>query len=119
MVVWPTGCSEDAAVVVDTEAPAVANCFGLSVDVELAHNNKTDIFYKYMIPNTVNILFNKVLSNLQVGAPMDGGEGATAWWRLSCVLGRGTLSTILRRQPGRLHSRPIDGRRLHWWHLAP
>jgi hypothetical protein len=48
---------EDVMVVVDSVAPAVASCSSLSVDVELARDNRTITFTNYMLANTIDALF--------------------------------------------------------------
>jgi hypothetical protein len=48
-------------VVVDTVAPAVASCSGLSVDAELARDNRTITFTNYTLANTIDALFNEFL----------------------------------------------------------
>jgi hypothetical protein len=48
-------------VVVDAVAPMVASCSGLSIDAELAHDNRTVTFNKYTLANTINALFNEFL----------------------------------------------------------
>jgi hypothetical protein len=46
-------------VVVDSVAPAVASCSGLSVDAKLTHDNRTITFY--MLINTIDALLNEFL----------------------------------------------------------
>jgi hypothetical protein len=46
-------------VVVDTVAPAVASCSGLSIDAELARDNRTVTFTNYALANTIDALFNE------------------------------------------------------------
>jgi hypothetical protein len=46
-------------VVVDLVALAVASCSGLSIDAELACDNRTVTFTNYMLANTINALFNE------------------------------------------------------------
>jgi hypothetical protein len=48
-------------VVVDSVAPAVASCSGLSVDAELARDNGTNTFTNYTLANTIDTLFNEFL----------------------------------------------------------
>jgi hypothetical protein len=48
-------------VVVDSVAPAVTSCLGLSVDAELARDNRTVTFTKYTVANTIDALFNEFL----------------------------------------------------------
>jgi hypothetical protein len=46
-------------VVVDSVAPVVASCSGLSVDAELARDNITVTFTNYTLANTIDALFNE------------------------------------------------------------
>jgi hypothetical protein len=49
---------------------------------------------------------------------MYGGEGMTPRLPLACVLGGGTLASILWLWPGFLFRCPHTWRRPHWWCLA-
>jgi hypothetical protein len=57
VVVSPIGCLSDVVVVVASVVPAVASCSGLSVDAELARDNRTITFYT--LANTINALFTE------------------------------------------------------------
>jgi hypothetical protein len=45
--------------VVDTVAPVVASCSGLSIDAKLARDNKTVTFTNYTLANTIDALLNE------------------------------------------------------------
>jgi hypothetical protein len=58
---------EDVVVVVDTVAPVVASCSGLSVDVELAHHNRTVAITDYTLATTIDALFIELLGTYRSG----------------------------------------------------
>jgi hypothetical protein len=82
-------------VVVDTVALAVASCSSFFIDAELACDNRTVTFTNYTLANTIDALFNKFSrtyrSELQCIVVKERRRGRP----LACVLGGGTLASML------------------------